>query len=182
VFSYFNADPNNVRNMADIGGGGILDIGCYPIVGARFLFGSEPKRVVSVIERDPAFRTDRLAGALVDFGNGRHLNFTCSTQLVPFQTVQALGTKGRVEIIIPFNAPQGEATTILVDTGKALDRSSARRETIAPCDQYAEEAEAFALAVLEGKTLPYGIEDAIQNMRILDALFRSDVEGGWVSL
>ena len=182
VFSYFNADPNNVRNQADIGGGGILDIGCYPIVGARFLFGSEPKRVVSVIERDPAFRTDRLAGALVDFGGGRHLNFTCSTQLVPFQSVQALGTKGRVEIIIPFNAPQGEATTILIDTGTALDRSSARRETIAPCDQYAEEAEAFALAVLDGKTLPYGIEDAIQNMHILDALFRSDVEGGWVTL
>ena len=182
IFSYYNDDPNNVRNQADIGGGGILDIGCYPIVGARFLFGTEPKRVVSVIERDPAFRTDRLAGALVDFGGGRHLGFTCSTQLVPFQTVQALCTKGRVEIIIPFNAPQGEATTILVDTGAALDRSSARRETIQPCDQYTEEAEAFALAVLEGKALPYGIEDAIQNMRILDALFRSDVEGGWIAL
>ncbi|HET6158803.1 MAG TPA: Gfo/Idh/MocA family oxidoreductase, partial [Dongiaceae bacterium] len=182
VFSYYNADPNNVRNQADIGGGGILDIGCYPIVGARFLFGSEPKRVVSVIERDPTFRTDRLAGALLDFGGGKHLNFTCSTQLVPYQNVQVLGTKGRVEIIIPFNAPQGEATSILVDTGKALDHSSARRETIAPCDQYAEEAEAFALAVLEGKTLPYGIEDAIQNMRILDALFRSDVDGGWIAL
>ena len=85
------------------------------------------ERVVSVVERDPNFRTDRLAGALVDFGGGRHLNFTCSTQLVPYQSVQALGTKGRVEIIIPFNAPQGEATTILIDTGKALDRSSARR-------------------------------------------------------
>jgi predicted dehydrogenase len=182
VFSYYNDDPRNVRNMADIGGGGILDIGCYPVVGARFLFGAEPKRVVSVIERDPTFRTDRLAGALLDFGNGKHLNFTCSTQLVPFQSVQALGTKGRVEIIIPFNAPQGEATTILVDTGKALDRSSARRETIAASDQYAEQAEAFALAVLNGKTLAYGIEDAIQNMRILDALFRSDVEGGWVTI
>ena len=101
---------------------------------------------------------------------------------MPYQSVQALGTKGRVEIIIPFNAPQGEATTILIDTGKALDRSSARSETIAPCDQYAEEAEAFELAVLDGKSLPYGIEDAIQNMRILDALFRSDVDGGWVSL
>ena len=182
MFSYFNNDPTNVRNMADIGGGGILDIGCYPIVGARFLFGAEPLRVVSTIERDPHFRTDRLAGALVDFGHGRHLGFTCSTQLVPFQTVQALGTKGRVEIIIPFNAPQGEATTILIDTGKALDRSSARRETIAPCDQYAEEAEAFALAVLEGKSLPYGIEDAIQNMRILDAMFESERTKGWVEL
>ena len=182
VFSYFNNDPTNVRNMADIGGGGILDIGCYPIVGARFLFGAEPLRVVSTIERDPNFRTDRLAGALVDFGHGRHLGFTCSTQLVPFQTVQALGTKGRVEILIPFNAPQGEATKILIDTGNALDRSSARVETLPACDQYTEQAEVFARAVLEGKSLPYGIEDAIQNMRILDALFRSDVSGGWVEV
>ena len=135
--------------MADIGGGGIMDIGCYPVVGARFLFGAEPKRVVSLVERDPNFQHRPPGRRAADFGGGKQLNFTCSTQLVPYQSVQALGTKGRVEIIIPFNAPQGEATTILVDSGKALDRSSARRETIAPSDQYAEQAEAFALAVLE---------------------------------
>ncbi len=182
VFSYFNTDPANVRNQADIGGGGIMDIGCYPVVGARFLFGAEPKRVVSLVERDPNFKTDRLAGALADFGNGRQLVFTCSTQLVPFQTVQALGTKGRLEIIIPFNAPQGQATTILVDDGSALDRSSARRETLPASDQYAEQAENFALAILGRTSLPYGIEDAIQNMRILDALFQSERSGAWVAL
>lgn len=182
IFSYFNNDPANVRNQADIGGGGIMDIGCYPVVGARFLFGAEPKRVVALVERDPNFKTDRLAGALADFGNGRQLNFTCSTQLVPYQTVHAMGTKGRLEIIIPFNAPQGAATTILIDDGSALDRSSARRETLPACDQYAEEAEAFALAVLGKRTLPYGIEDAIQNMRILDALFQSERTGAWAAL
>ena len=182
VFSYFNTDPANVRNQADIGGGGIMDIGCYPVVGARFLFGAEPKRVVSLVERDPNFKTDRLAGALADFGNGRQLVFTCSTQLVPYQSVQALGTKGRLEIIIPFNAPQGQATTILIDDGSALDRSSARRETLPASDQYTEQAENFALAILGRKSLPYGIEDAIQNMRILDALFQSERSGAWVAL
>lgn len=182
VFSYFNNDPANVRNQADIGGGGIMDIGCYPVVGARFLFGAEPKRVVSLVERDPNFKTDRLAGAIADFGNGRQLNFAVSTQLVPYQSVQALGTKGRLEIIIPFNAPQGGAMTILVDDGSALDRSSAKRETLPASDQYAEQAEAFALAVLGQKSLGYGIEDSIQNMRILDALFQSERSGAWVAL
>jgi predicted dehydrogenase len=182
VFSYFNADPNNVRNMADIGGGGILDIGCYPIVGARFLFGSEPRRLVSLIDRDPGFKTDRIASALVDFGEGRRLDFTVSTQCVPYQSIQAIGTKARVEIIIPFNAPQGEATTIVVDDGASLDRSLARRETLPPSDQYAEQAEAMALAILDGTPLPYGIDDAIQNMRILDAMFTSERTKGWVEL
>lgn len=182
VVTYNNPDPANIRNILDVGGGGIMDIGCYPVVGARFLFGAEPKRVVSLVERDPNFKTDRLAGALADFGNGRQLVFTCSTQLVPFQTVQALGTKGRLEIIIPFNAPQGQATTILIDDGSAIDRSSARRESLPASDQYTEQAENFALAVLGQKSLPYGIEDSIQNMRILDALFQSERSGAWVAL
>lgn len=182
IFSYFNNDPRNVRNQADIGGGGIMDIGCYAIVSGRFLFGAEPKRVVALVERDPNFRTDRLAGGLADFGNGRQLVFSVSTQLVPFQTVNAMGTKARLEIFIPFNAMQGEAMTISVDDGSEKDRSSARKEVIRACDQYAEQAEAFALAVLGKGTLAYGVEDAIQNMRIIDALFQSERAGGWVSL
>jgi predicted dehydrogenase len=182
TFSYYNVDPANIRNHPDKGGGGTLDIGCYPIVGARFLFGSEPRRLVSLIDRDPAFRTDRIASALVDFGDGRRLDFTVSTQCVPYQSIQAIGTKGRVEIIIPFNAPQGEATTIVIDDGASLDRSLARRETLPASDQYAEQAEAMALAILEGTTLPYGVEDAIQNMRILDAMFESERTKGWVAL
>ena len=182
VFSYHNVDPNNVRNMADIGGGGIMDIGCYPIVGSRYIFEDEPKRVVALVDRDPNFKTDRLAGGLADFGNGRQLVFSCSTQLVPYQTVNAMGTKARLEILIPFNAMQGEAMTITVDDGSEKDRSSARKETLPKSDQYAEQAEAFALAVLGKGSLAYGIEDAIQNMRILDALFQSERSGGWVSL
>jgi len=182
VFSYFNVDPANVRNMADIGGGAVLDIGCYPVVGGRFLFGAEPRRLVSMIDYDPAFKTDRLASVIADFGDGKRLTFTCSTQAVGHQKIEAIGTKGRLEIVIPFNAPQGERTALLVDDGSRFDRSLARREILPVSDQYTEQAEAFALAVLGEKPLPYGIEDAIQNMRILDAIFASDKSGSWVSL
>ncbi len=182
VFTYFNTDPNNVRNMADIGGGGIMDIGCYPIVGARFLFGAEPQRVVALVDRDPNFRTDRLASVIADFGGGRQLSFVCSTQAVGRQSMEVLGTKGRVEIVIPFNAPPDQRTAILVDAGAALDGSLARREILPACDQYTFQAENFALAVLGEKPLAYGVEDAIAQMRILDAIFQSEKTGGWAEV
>src|SRR5690606_18474376 len=154
VFAYHNVDPANVRNQADIGGGGILDIGCYPVTAGRFLFEGEPKRVVSLVERDPAFGTDRLASVIADFGGGRQLSFTCSTQLAGHQRVQVFGSKAKLEIVIPFNAPPDERTAITVDTGAPIDGSLARREILPACDQYTEQAEAFALAVLGEHTLP----------------------------
>ena len=182
VFSYFNTDPANVRNIAEIGGGGILDIGCYPVVGSRFIFEAEPKRVVALVERDPVFKTDILASVLADFGGGRQMSFTCSTQSVGHQKFEVIGTKGRVEIIIPFNAPPDTPTALIIDTGATMDGSLARREILPACDQYTEEAEAFALSVFGRKSLPYGIEDAIQNMRILDAIFESERSNAWVAV
>ena len=182
VFAYHNVDPANVRNQADIGGGGILDIGCYPVTAGRFLFEGEPKRVVSLVERDPAFGTDRLASVIADFGGGRQLSFTCSTQLAGHQRVQVFGSKAKLEIVIPFNAPPDERTAITVDTGAPIDGSLARREILPACDQYTEQAEAFALAVLGEHTLPWGIDDAIASMRVLDAIFKSEREGGWATV
>ncbi|MDV3252272.1 Gfo/Idh/MocA family oxidoreductase [Devosia sp. BK] len=179
VFSYFNNDAGNVRNQADIGGGGILDIGCYPVTSGRFLFEAEPQRVVSLVERDPGFGTDRLASAILDFGKGKRLTFTCSTQLVPHQRVLVQGTKGKLEILIPYNAPADERTAITVDTGSPLDGSLARREILPACDQYTEQARAFAAAVLGETPLPYGIEDAIASMKVLDAIFRSEKSERW---
>ncbi len=182
AFTYFNTDANNVRNQADIGGGGILDIGCYPVTAGRFLFEAEPTRVVALVERDPRFGTDRLASVLMDFGNGRQLNFVCSTQAVGEQNVQVLGSKAKLNIIIPFNAPPNERTAITVDTGAPFDGSLARREIIAACDQYTEQAEAFALAVLGEAKLPWGVEDAIASMKVLDAIFASEKTGGWINV
>jgi predicted dehydrogenase len=182
VFTYFNDDPNNVRNMADIGGGGIMDIGCYPVVSARYIFDAEPKRVVALIDRDPKFKTDRFASVIADFGDGRKLSFVCSTQTVGQQKVELLGTKGRVEILIPFNAPPDQRTAILVDFGEPFDGSLARREIIRAVDQYTEEAENFALAVLGEKQLGWGVEDSIKQMKVLDAIFASEKTGGWVDV
>jgi predicted dehydrogenase len=182
IFSYFNTDASNVRNQADIGGGGIMDIGCYPITGSRFMFESEPVRAVALVDRDPNFKTDRLASVILDYGYGRQASFICSTQLVGHQSIEVIGTKGRVEIKIPFNAPPDTPTAIEIDAGAALGGTLARREIIRPVDQYTEQAEAFALAVLGEKPLPYGVEDSILNMKIIDAIFASEKSGGWANV
>jgi predicted dehydrogenase len=178
-FSYFNDDPMNIRNMAAIGGGALYDIGCYPIVAGRFFFEAEPRRAIALVDRDPGFGTDRLTSALVDFGAGRHLNFTVSTQCVPFQRMQICGTKGRIEIQIPVNAPQGAKTVLFLDDGAALDGSSVQSETLPPSDQYMLQGEAFSRAIRGEVELPYGVEDAVRNMRVIDALFRSEKSRRW---
>lgn len=182
VFTYYLTDPTNVRNQADIGGGGIYDIGCYPVTASRFLFESEPLRAVALVDRDPTLKTDRLASVLLDFGSGRQSSFICSTQAVGSQSLELIGTKGRVEILIPFNAPEDKATAILIDTGYAQDGSLSRREILAPCDQYTEQANAFCRAILEGKPLEWGVEDAIKHMKVLDAIFASEKTGTWANV
>jgi predicted dehydrogenase len=178
-FSYYNDDPTNVRNMNDIGGGGIYDIGCYAIVSGRWFFGSEPERVVSMIDRDPKFGTDRLASALVKFPGSRQLSFMVSTQLVPYQRVQVYGTKGRIEIEIPFNAPPPHACRLFKDSGADLKGSSIEVITIPPCDQYTLQCEAFSKAIRKEAAWPFPITDAVQNMRIIDALYKSGESGKW---
>ena len=179
MFAYFNRDPKNVRNMADIGGGGLLDIGGYPITVSRFIFNAEPKAVTATFDRDPKFKTDRLAGGLADFGEGRHLSFTVSTQLAPYQRVNIMGTKGRIEIEIPFNAPPDRPNRYFL---QGMDMNVGEWTELPVSDQYQLQAEAFG-RVIRGKQKPvWGVEDAIQNMRIIDALFASQRTGAWVAV
>ncbi len=175
-YSYMNLDPKNVRNQAGIGGGGLFDIGCYPIVTARFLFGAEPRRVIGQIEYDPAFETDRLASVLLEFPGGQAL-FVCSTQLVPYQRMQIFGTKGRIEIEIPFNAPPDRPCRIWVDDGSQLGAGSAQMESFEIVNQYTLQGDAFARAIRTGAPLEFPLEDAVNNMRVLDAIFRSGASG-----
>lgn len=179
AFLYFNDDPQNVRNLADIGGGGLYDIGCYCVISGRYLFEAEPQRVVALVDRDPNFRTDRLASVIADFGGGRQLSFVCGTQSSGRQSVEVFGDKASLEIVIPFNAPADEKSAILVGSGGPMDRSLYRREILPAIDQYTAQAEAFALAVLGEQPLPYGVDDAVLQMRVLDAIFRSEKSGGW---
>jgi predicted dehydrogenase len=178
-FAYFNRQSDNIRNRPDVGGGAIYDIGCYAVVAGRFLFEAEPVRVITLVDRDPDFKTDRTATAILDFGQGRRLDFTVSTQSVPFQRLQAIGTKQRLELVIPFNAPLGGTTDLLLDNGSQIGGASAVRETTASCDMYTLQGDAFSQAVRGEIALPYGLDDAICNMRIIDALFKSEQSGQW---
>jgi predicted dehydrogenase len=181
-FGYNNLDPANVRNRADIGGGGLYDIGCYAVAAGRFFLEAEPMRGVALVDRDPAFGTDRLTSALVEFDGGRRLDFTVSTQVAPHQRIQLCGSKGRIELPIPVNAPQGATTRIAIDDCSSLDGAGIATETIPESDQYQLQGEAFSRAVRGEIALPYGIEDAIANMQVIDALFRSERSGRWEAI
>jgi len=180
AFSYFNRDAGNIRNKKDLGGGALYDIGCYAVNTSRYLFGREPKRAIAACERDPEFGTDRLTSGMLDFG-GAHATFTCSTQAVPHQRVNVLGTKGRIELEIPFNAPAHRPSRIFLDDGSARDGSSVQTTVFPVVDQYSLQSEQFSRAVRSGGAVENSIEIAIGNMRVIDALFRSAETGQWQS-
>jgi predicted dehydrogenase len=174
VFAYHNVDPDNIRNRRDIGGGGLMDIGCYNISLSRFVFGAEPSRVLGVARFDPVFGTDTLTSGLLEFAAGPSL-FTCSTQLVPYQRVNIFGTEGRVELEIPFNAPP--------DASHWLWHQRGRETTVldvGPHDQYQIQGDLFSLAVLNDTPVPTPLSDAVANMRVIDAVFESAETGAWV--
>ena len=177
-FSYFNRDPANIRNVFEWGGGGLMDIGCYPITTSRFVFRQEPERVMGLIERDPEMKIDRLTSAILQFPSGHSL-FTCSTQLVPYQRMQFLGTEGRIEVEIPFNAPNDRPCRIFIDKRGDLFGRGVRTEEFATCNQYTIQGDVFSRAIREGTELPVPVEDAIKNMAVIDAVFRSAESGKW---
>jgi predicted dehydrogenase len=179
-FSYFNIDPANIRNQVESGGGALLDIGCYLIHSSRYAFAQEPTRVIGLVDRDPQMHTDRLTSAILDFPAGQSI-FTCSTQLIPYQRIHFLGTRGRIEIEIPFNAPIDRPTRLFIDEGGNLFGSGITTETFPTCDQYTLQGDAFSRAVLEDSEVPVSVEDAIGNMAAIEAIFNSSVSGQWES-
>ena len=173
-----SAEPSSTKMRVGLRGGALMDIGCYPVHVSRFVYGAEPRRVLALVERDPEMQTDRLTSAILEFETGRAA-FTCSTQLAAHQRVELLGTRGRVEVEIPFNAPPDRPTRIFVDDGSALGGASAEVIEFAPCDQYTIQGDLFSRAVREGTAQPIPLEDAVGNMAVIDALFRSAESGGW---
>lgn len=180
VFSYNNVDPSNIRNQVQSGGGGVYDIGCYLIHASRYAFGKQPQRVIATLDIDPKFGTDRLASAILEFDGG-HSIFTCSTQLIPYQRIHFLGTRGRIELEIPFNAPPDRPTRLFIDSSGDLTGSGISTEIFPVDDQYTMQGEAFARAVREGTEVPVTIEDAIGNMAVIEAVFASAHSGQWVT-
>jgi predicted dehydrogenase len=173
-FSFYNDDPTNIRNIADIGGGGLMDIGCYNISLSRFIFDAEPTRVIGIVEYDPQFNTDRLASGILDFGRGT-ATFTCSTQLTPYQRVNIYGTEGRVEIEIPLNAPSNRPCRMWHQRGSEVEEI-----VLEVCDQYTIQGDLFSEAVLNDTPVPTPLEDAVANMQVIEALVASATSGVWV--
>ena len=177
-FSYFNTDANNVRNVAEWGGGALMDIGCYLVNTSRFIFGAEPTRVAGTMDQDPTFGVDRLTSMLLDF-DGRHAIGTCSTQLQYYQRIQIIGTRGRLELEIPFNAPADRPCRLTVDRTGEIHGSGVELIELDTCNQFTLQAEAFAAAVLDGEPQIPPLEDAVANMAAIDAVARSSASGAW---
>jgi predicted dehydrogenase len=177
-FSYYRRDPADIRSRPEFGGGALMDIGCYPVTLSRWLFDAEPVEVIAQIERDPDFGVDRLVSALMRFPNGQ-ATFACSGQLVPYQRMQIYGTRGRIEVEIPFNAPPDRPCRIFLDDGRALGGVAAETIEFPAVDQYTLQADEFSEAILGTGSVPVSIDDAVANMAVIDALFRSADSGRW---
>jgi predicted dehydrogenase len=177
IFSYFNDDPANIRNKPEYGGGGLMDIGCYLINTARMIFGREPHRVAATVERDPRSGTDIVTSLALDFAPGQATG-VCSTQMVPSQRVNVFGTRGRIEVEIPFNAPPDRPNRLFVDDGSTLGQPQEIIE-LPVCNQYTAQGDLFSQAVRGLIPLPYPLEDSILNMKVIDAAFRAADSGRW---
>ncbi len=176
LYSYYNDDTSNIRNRPEFGGGGLLDIGCYCVSLSRFVFGKEPERILGRVERDPNTRVDRFAAGTLDFGTGV-ATFSCGTQMQPYQRVNILGTKGRIELEIPFNAPNDKPTRIWLQRGTSVEEI-----TFDVCDQYTIQADLFAEAILNDTPVPTPISDGIANMKVIDAVFQSSDQNMWIKI
>ena len=176
LYSYYNDDATNIRNIPEAGGGAMLDIGCYCISLSRFVFDREPERILGRVEYDPKTKIDRLASGLLDFGNGI-ATFTCGTQQQPYQRVNIFGTKGRIELEIPFNAPNDRPTRIWLQKG-----GSSEEILFEVCDQYTIQADLFAQAIMTNGEVPTPLSDGIANMRVIDAIAESSRKDGWVEI
>lgn len=178
VFSYYNDDPANIRSVAEWGGGGLMDIGCYLIMTSRMVFGEEPRRVSGVLERDPQTGVDILTSMMLDYPSGQAVGL-CSTRVVPYQRVQILGTRRRLEVEIPFNAPNDRPCRVWSDDGTDLSGGHVETITFDTCDQYRIQGDALSRAILEGRPQPYPLEMTVRNMEIIDAVFRAAESGRW---
>jgi predicted dehydrogenase len=179
-FSYFNDSPENVRHQPGMGGGGLLDIGFYPVTMSRFIFEADPLRVMGLLEFDPRFGVDRLASAILEFPRG-HATFTCSTQLVAHQSLDILGTRGRIGIEIPWSMPHDRRSRLVIDDGSRQVKDGLEEVCFPACDQWGVQCDRFCEAIVGGEPAPVPIEDAIANMRVLDAIARSAQSGRWES-
>lgn len=175
-FTYFNTNPEDIRNKYIEGGGGLMDIGCYCINLSRFLLNMEPDRVMANLNYDSEFGTDIQGNCILDFGD-ISAGFVCGTQQQDGQFVRIDGTKGRISIDKPFTPAEDYISVIQLETSENVEEIE-----ITPADQYKLQVEEFAKSIIEDTPEPFSLEDALNNMKVIDALFESDKHDKWVVL
>lgn len=176
VFTYFNRDPGNMRNIPELGGGGLPDIGVYPAIATRFATGTEPLKVQAVVERDAEFGTDIYSSVKADFG-GFELSFYVSTQMASRQSMVFHGTEGFIEVRSPFNADRWGAEEVEL-SNQSHNQSQVFR--FQDSRQYRREVEAFARAALSGDhSEVVSLESSRENQRFIDAIYRAGEKDGW---
>ncbi|MBS3649025.1 Gfo/Idh/MocA family oxidoreductase [Pseudaminobacter sp. 19-2017] len=178
AFSYYNVDPNNMRNQPELGGGALPDIGVYPTVSTRFVTGKEPTRIQATVERDPKFGTDIYSSTKADFGDF-HLTFYCSTQMALRQFMVFHGEKGFIEVHAPFNAGDYDHHRIELHNQNHTEATVFR---FPATRQYRLQVETFALAAQGGSEEVFTLEDSVKNQKAIDAIFRASEKEGWVDV
>ena len=177
--SYWLDDPENIRNKREMGGGGLLDIGVYPLLTARYVFEADPVRAFAAIERHPEWGTDVLASATLEFPSGI-LSFTCGTLSAVHQHMAIHGTEGRIELPDPFaQSPTREARLSILGPRQIWEPLNEEVETLERVNQYVPQAEAFCAAVRGEAPPAFPLEESVKMMRALDALARSGESGRW---
>ena len=154
----------------------MMDIGCYCVSFARFIFGKEPAGVSGYMEFDPLTKIDTLSSGMLEFKTG-NASFTCSTRLMPYQRANILGTEGSIEIEIPVNVPPDKAARIWLHT-----TSGSEEINFDPVDQYTIQCDEFSHAIIHDQPVPLPFEDAINNMKVIEAIFKSAHEGNRVNV
>lgn len=175
AFTYFNRDPDNMRNIPELGGGGLPDIGVYPTITTRFVTGKEPHRVQATTERDPEFGTDIYSSVRADFGDFE-LSFYISTQLAARQVMVFHGDKGFIEVKSPFNADRYGAEELELTN---QNHSQSQLFRFQDARQYKLEAEAFSRAAMGGKEEVVTLENSANNQKLIDAIYRASEKDGW---
>lgn len=177
VFSYNNHEPNNIRNNPAAGGGALMDIGCYGISVARWIFNTEPVRVVGQLDFHPEYQVDQLALLNMDFNHGAMASVLCGTKTEAGQSVYISGTQGSISIERPFYCIDEEPNTVVVRIDGEVTRHQFPGQ-----DQYQFMVEAFAASCRNLRDVPTPLSDAVCNMAVIDAAFASAASGQWQSI
>ncbi|MEH7119701.1 Gfo/Idh/MocA family oxidoreductase [Neobacillus vireti] len=170
TFTFNNSkDMNNIRYKREWGGGSLYDVGVYPISAARMLLNEEPKAaVVHAYISEKHDYVDMMASGILEFNRGVALTFDCGMWAAFRNTLEILGTEGRIEVPSAFVVNQDEGDNFFIYT-----KDGQREVEVPRVNQYALQADAIGRSIRNGEPLPFPVSDAVLNMKVLDACLTS---------